>query len=115
MTLKTDYFDGASGLQTKLNDAFDAGMSFVVDNEETLTEELQLASAAGKTSFTISITTTYQTTYLRLAGLLSKAYLAGITAQLASEDIYSFECVPKLNTATTDVVKIDFVFTFQVA
>ena len=41
MSLKTDYFDGATGLQAKCNDAFDAGVTWVTtDNLSAISTAL---------------------------------------------------------------------------
>lgn len=117
MSLKTDYFDGATGLQAKCNDAFDAGVTFVtVDNLAAISAALISAAAQGNTKFTTTLITTYNPTILRGNkgnNLILKAYLAGIQQGLANQDIYNYECTPILNVADTVETKIDLNFTFQ--
>ena len=116
MSLRTDYFDGATGLHQKCNDAFDAGGAFVTANSAAISTSLKDNAAAGKTKFTLSITTAFSSVILRGnagANLITKAYLAGIQSQLAVEDIYSYEVVPTLNILDTVITKIDFNFNFQ--
>lgn len=117
MSLKTDYFDGATGLQAKCNDAFDAGVTFVTTtNLATISAALIDAAAAGKTKFTVTIITSYNPSILRGnkgENLILKAYLAGIQQGLANQDIYAYECSPALNVADTVDTKIDLNFNFQ--
>lgn len=117
MSLKTDYFDGATGLQAKCNDAFDAGVTFVtVDNLSAISAALIAAAAAGNTAFTSTFQTTYNPATLRGNkgnNLILKAYLAGIQSGLADQEIYSYECTPALNVADSVDTKIDLKFTFQ--
>ena len=112
MTLKQSYYDGLTGLQQQLNDAFDAGVTFVADNNAVITSALTSAAALGNTTFTLSILTSYKTAALRLNGLLLKSYLAGITDGLAAEDVYSFECTPTLNTTSATDTAINLNFNF---
>lgn len=112
MTLKTDYFDGATGLHTQMNDVFDAGVAFVTANLASLTTELQSAAAKGVTTFTVNITTTDEPANLRLNGLYLQTYLNGIAHELANQDIYGDEVSLSLNTSQTTETSIDFNFTF---
>lgn len=117
MSLKTDYFTGATGLQAKCNDAFDAGVNFVVtDNLATISAALINAAAAGNTKFITTLMTTYQPSILRGNkgnNLILKSYLAGIQQGLANQDIYTFECTPTLNVSDSVDTKIDMNFNFQ--
>ena len=117
MSLKTDFFDGATGLQTKCNDAFDAGVLFVtVGNLTAISSAMVAAAAAGNTKFTVSLITTYNTTAMRGNkgnNLILKAYLAGIQQGLANQDVYTYECTPAINIADTTDTKIDLNFNFQ--
>lgn len=117
MSLKTDYFDGATGLQAKCNDAFDAGVTFVtVDNLSAISTALINAAAAGSTKFTVSLSTSYNPSTLRGNkgnNLILKAYLAGIQKGLADQEVYSYECTPALNVADSVDTKIDLNFNFQ--
>lgn len=115
MSLKTDYYDGATGLQQKMNDAFDAGVQFVVDNTATLSALLIAQAAQGQTTFNTSITASLNGTWLRAnngANLLTKAYFAGIQKGLADSDIYSYECSITLDVTDSIVTKVKFNFTF---
>jgi hypothetical protein len=116
MSLRTDYFDGATGLHQKSNDAFDAGGAFVTTNATAISTSLKDNAAAGKTKFTLSLTTSFSSEILRGnngTNLITKAYLAGIQQQIAIEDIYSYEVTPALNIADSGTTKIDLNFNFQ--
>ncbi len=118
MSLKTDYFDGATGLQAKLNDAFDAGVTYVTTNLSTLSAALIDAAAQGKTKFTVTTTGTGSLNggYLRANkgdNLLLKAFFSGIQNGLAAQDIYNYECSLVLNVTDTVDTKVDFNFNFQ--
>lgn len=117
MSLKTDYFDGATGLQAKCNDAFAAGVTFVtVDNLAAISAALIAAAAAGSTKFTTTLQTTYNPSTLRANkgnNLILKAYLAGIQQGLADQEIYNYECLAALNVSDSIDTKIDLNFTFQ--
>ena len=115
MSLKTDFYDGATGLQTKLNDAFDAGSAFVGTNTATLSTALIDNAAKGQTKFTVNIVTGFNPSYLRANNgdnLLTKAYFAGIQSGLATQDIYNYECSLVLNTKQSDLLSVDFNFNF---
>jgi len=117
MSLKTDFFDGATGLQSKCNDAFDAGVTFVtVTNLSVISTALINAAAAGNTKFTTTIITSYNPSTLRGNkgdNLILKAYLAGIEQGLANQDIYNYECTPSLNVSDSITTSIDLNFNFQ--
>jgi hypothetical protein len=117
MSLKTDYFDGATGLQSKCNDAFDAGVTFVAtDNLAAISTALINAAANGTTKFTVTLATTYNPGILRGNkgnNLILKAYLAGIQKGLADQEVYNYECTPALNVADSVDTKIDLNFNFQ--
>lgn len=116
MSLKTDYFDGATGLQAKTNDAFAAGVTWVtVDNLSAISQALINAAAAGNTKFTTTILTSYNPAILRGNkgnNLILKAYLAGIQQGLADQEIYTYECTPTLNVSDSVDTKIDLNFNF---
>lgn len=117
MSLKTDYFDGATGLQAKCNDAFNAGVTFVtIDNLSTISNALRNAAAYGNTKFTVTIMTSFNGAILRNNkgnNLILKAYLAGIQQGLADQEIYAYECTPLLNIVDAVDTKIDLNFNFQ--
>jgi len=117
MSLKTDFFDGATGLQTKCNDAFDAGVTFVtVTNLAAISAALIAAAAAGNTKFTTTLLTTYNPSTLRGNkgnNLILKAYLAGVQEGLANQDTYNYECAPALNVTDSVNTSIDLNFNFQ--
>lgn len=116
MTLKSDYYDGLTGLNQQMNDAFDAGAAYVVTNTATLAAALITAASEGKTAFTVTLVTSYKPVPMRANNgdnLLKKAYFAGITQGLANSDVYSYECTPGLNVSDSLTLKIDFVFNFQ--
>ena len=117
MSLKTDYFDGATGLQAKCNDAFDAGVTFVtVDNLSAISAALISAAAAGNTKFVTTLLSSYNPAILRGNkgnNLILKAYLAGIQQGLANQEVYNYECIPTLNVSDSINTSIDLNFTFQ--
>jgi len=118
MSLKTDYYDGATGLTTKMEDAFDAGSTFVTTNLLTLSNALKASAAQGLTKFVVSITTSDNPAYLRGNSgnnLYLKSYLAGVQFGLGGQNVYNYECVLTLNTSDTVDTKIDFNFNFQTA
>jgi hypothetical protein len=115
MSFKTDYFDGLTGLHQKQQDAFDAGVSFITTNSSAISSALLTNAASGITKFTVTIATTYVPSILRGNNgdnLITKSYLAGIKKGLSDQDIYEFECLPKLNMSTSDT-KIELNFNFQ--
>ena len=112
MTLKTDFFDGATGIHTQMNDVFDSGVAFVTANLATLTSEMTSQASKGVTTFTLSIVTTDEPVNLRLNGLYLQHYTAGIISQMAAEDIYSHEVAVSLNIGDISTTSMDFNFTF---
>ena len=115
MTLRSDYFDGASGLNQQFADAFTAGSTFVTTNLATLSAGLITAASNGQTTFTVTMVTGYKNAALRLSGLIMKSYLAGISDALMTQGVYPFECTPALNVSSNTETSIDFKFTFQTA
>ena len=117
MSLKTDYFDGATGLQTQCNNAFTGGVTFVtVTNLSAISAALISNAAAGNTKFTVTLLTSYSPSILRGNkgnNLILKAFLAGVEAGLANQEIYNYECVPALNVSDSIDTSIDLNFTFQ--
>ena len=116
MSLKTDFFDGATGIQAKQNDAFTAGVDWVeTSNLAAISAALISAAAAGTTKFTVTIVSGYNPTILRGNkgnNLILKAYLAGIQQGLANQEIYNYECTPALNVSDSVENKIDLNFNF---
>lgn len=120
MSLRDQYFAGATGLTQKLKDAHDAGVALVgtgtgIGQWDAITAGLQGGAAAGLKKFTVTIPTTYLPAALRGNkgdNLILKAYLSGITEQLSNQLIYDFECTPTLNTSDTVNTSIDLNFTF---
>lgn len=120
MSLRTDYFDGATGIQQKMQAAFDEGVTYVTSNMSTLSAGLISNAAQGKTSFTINTAGTgaLNATYLRANNgdnLLLKSFLAGIKNGLAAQDIFEYECTPALNVSVATSTSVDFNFDFQTA
>lgn len=119
MSLKTDFYDGATGLNQQCNAAFDAGVVFVTTtNLAAISAALVDAASKGKTKFTVSLTTSYQTAILRDNSgnnLITKSYLAGVQSGLADQDIYNFEASSVLNMSDNTLTKIDITFNFQTA
>lgn len=115
MTLRQDYYSGSSGIEQAISAAFTAGSTFVTTNLSLLSTALQTAASQGKTSFVVTLATSYQPTVLRLEGLILEAYMAGIQQALTGQSIYDFECDLSLNTSDLNTTSIDFEFHFQIA
>lgn len=118
MSLKTDYFDGATGLQTQMDNAFAAGAAFVVTNMATLSAALIANAGQGLTKFTVSVVTNDSPVKLRGNvgnNLFLKSYLAGVVDGLAAQQIYDYECSLELNVSDTVTTYIDFNFHFNAA
>jgi hypothetical protein len=117
MSLKTDFLDGSTGLNTKMNDAFTEGGAFVTASASTLSTALKSNAAQGLTAFTVNVlySGTLNTTYLRSNNgnnLLLKSFLAGIVDGMAAQQVYSYECTPALNVSQSSVTSVDFNFSF---
>lgn len=117
MSLKTDFYDGSTGLLTQCDLAFAAGSSFVtVTNLTAISNDLKAKAALGLTSFTLTYPTSYNPLALRGNkgnNLILKAYLAGIQDGLAAQNIYDYEVSPTLNVSDTVTTSIDLNFNFQ--
>jgi hypothetical protein len=139
MSLKTDFFDGSTGLLTQCDDAFAAGQAFVTTNLTGISTDLKTNAASGFTNFTLNYPATLGATLLRGANghnaaskcpphnghnggtggrhsqpnnQILKAYLAGIQDGMALQNIYNYECAPQLNVTDSIDTTIDLVFTF---
>lgn len=114
MSLKTDYFDGATGLLTKIDDSFDLGVAWVTTNLTSISTSLKAYAAKGTETFTLSIATTDNLTNMmsnNADNKVAQGYLAGIQKGLADQDLYFFEVVPTLSGDTsTAYVKLNFTF-----
>lgn len=118
MSLKTDFFDGATGLQSKLNAAFDSGSSYVTDNLATLSDALVAAAAQGQTKFTVKINGVGGVNAAALranngSNLLLKSFFAGVAAGLATQDVYNYECSLELDISDSVNTSVKFNFNFQ--
>lgn len=117
MSLKTDFYDGLTGLHQKEQDAFDAGVTFItVSHLATISDALIANAASGMTQFTVTLVTTYNTSALRGnsgKNLILKSYLAGIKKGLSDQGVFDYECAPALNISSPVDTKIDLNFTFQ--
>ena len=112
MSLKTDFYDGATGLHTQMNGVFDDGKAFVTANLGALQTAMTANAAQGVTTFTVTILTSQDPTSLRLEGLYLTHYLEGASYELATEDVYGHEVALTLNTSDQTDTSIDFNFTF---
>lgn len=112
MSLKTDYFDGANGFNTKMNDAFVAGQGFVTTNLAALTTALQENAAKGLKTFTVNLITTFEPANLRIGGIHQESYFAGVTHELGTQEIYDYEIDLALNTSDQTTTSVDFNFKF---
>ena len=102
MTLKTDYLDGATGLTEKMVAVFNAGVLFVsTTNNAAIKADLLTAASSGKSSFTSTHQTSFETVNLRLEGTHMNTYFAGIIKGFADEGIYSYEVAPSLDSSDT--------------
>lgn len=102
MTLKTDYLDGATGLTEKMAAVFAAGVLFVsTTNIVAIRADLLAAASSGKSSFTSTHPTSFETVNLRLEGTHMETYFAGILKGFADEGIYSYEVSPSLDASDT--------------
>lgn len=120
MSLKTDFYDGATGLNQQMDAAFAAGGAYVTANLSTLSTALKSMAAQGLTKLTVTVTGTgtLNAGYLRANNgnnLLLKSFFAGITDGLAAQSIYSYECSLSLNVAEIINTNVDFIFNFQTA
>src|ERR1035437_6099227 len=102
MSLKTDFYDGSTGLNQQMDAAFAAGGTYVTTNLTALSAALKSNAAQGLTSFTVNMlgAGSLNAGYLRANNgnnLLLKSFMAGIVDGLAAQSIYSYECVPSLN------------------
>ena len=114
MTFRQDYYENSTGLNAQLIDAFTNGQTLVTTNATVISSALQTAASQGNTTFTVNLVTIFKPTALRLRGLLMDAYLAGVTQQLGTNNIFGFECIPALNTLDSMTLSVDLNFTFQV-
>ena len=115
MSLKTDYYDGSTGLILQMDAAFAAGAAFVATNLTQLSNSLKASAAAGITVFTVTITTSDNPAYLRGNNgnnLYNLSYQAGIVDALAGQGVYSYEVSVALNTKDNINTAIDFNFDF---
>ena len=110
MSLKSDYYDGVTGLLQQCDTAFVSGQSFITSNLTAISDDLKSQASQGITKFTLTYTTTYNPSILRgnkANNLILKSYLAGIQDGLASQAIYDFEVTPSLNVADSVITGID--------
>jgi hypothetical protein len=118
MSLKTDYFDGLTGLHQKMTDAFTAGGTYVTANLTTLSTALKDSAAQGKVSFSVTITGTgsLNSAHLRANkgdNLLLKSFFAGIRDGLSAQAIYDYECTLELDISDSVNTNVKFNFNFQ--
>jgi len=117
MSLKTDFFDGSTGLNQQMDLAYAAGLAYVTANAATLSTALKTNAAQGLTKFTVIVTGTGTMSAAYLRGnsgnnLLLKSFFAGITTQLATQAVYSHECTLALNVADSVNTNVNFNFNF---
>jgi len=110
MSLRTDY---TGALDTKLQEAHDAGVTFIATtNLVFIGTEIANAAASGLKDFTISLTPTFQPTDLRLEGNLWSAYQSGVLGALAVEGIMNNEVGASLDTTDALTLLMDLTFSF---
>ncbi len=120
MSLRDQYLEGSTGLETQLKNAHDAGVALVGTQSgegqwDAITAGLQANAALGLTTFTVTIPTTYLPANLRGNkgnNLIWLSYKSGIQQGLSQQLIYTNECNPTLNTADTVNTSVDLNFTF---
>lgn len=112
MTLKTDYFDGATGLNEQMQDVFDEGVAYAVANVAVLSTELIDAASKGLVTFTSTLGVTFEPQSLRLKGLHQATFFNGIYKGLSDEGIFQNEVTLVLNESDQIDLKIDFNFSF---
>ena len=118
MSLKTDYFDGLTGLHQKMADTFTAGQTYVTGNLATLSTALKDSAAQGKVSFSVTITGTgtVNSAHLRAnkgENLLLKSFFSGVRDGLASQAIYDYECTLELDISDSVNTNVKFNFNFH--
>lgn len=117
MSLRDSYFDGPTGLNAKMDDAFAAGQAYVVANNTALATAMTGAAAQGQLQFSAIITGTgsMNAGYLRANNgnnLLLKSFFAGIVDGLAAEEIYSYQVSLKLDVSDSVNTNVIFCFNF---
>ncbi len=112
MSLKTDYYDGPDGFNTKMLDVFDAGVAFVTAQTAVLTAALESAASKGQKTFTVNIETSFEPANLRLEGIHMNTYFAGILNEMGTQDIYNYEVALSLDSSDATTTAVDFNFTF---
>jgi len=120
MSLKSDFYDGSTGLNQQMEAAFAAGGTYVTTNLTTLSNALKSNAAAGITKFTVTIlgTAPINGALLRANNsnnLLCKSFFAGIVDGLAAQSIFNYECSIVLNVSDSVNTNVDFNFNFQTA
>lgn len=112
MSLKTDYYDGATGLNTKVNDSFDLGVAWVTTNLTTISTNLKAQAAKGMATFSMSIATSDNLANMmdnNADNKIAYGYLAGVQKGLADQDLYFFEVVPVVSGTTASAyVQLNF-------
>lgn len=112
MSLKTDYFDGSTGLITKVNDSFDLGVAWVTTNLSSISSSLKTYAAKGVGTFTVSISTSDNLSNMmsnNADNMIAKGYLAGVQYGLAAQDLYYFDVVPSLEGSVSSAnVQLNF-------
>ena len=120
MSLKDAYYQGATGLAAKLQDAHDAGVDLVGTQTgegqyDTIVAGLETNAAKGLKKFTVTVPVTFNPSSLRSNNgdnLVLKAFLSGVSEALSAQSVYDYECTPALNTSDTVNTSIDLNFTF---
>lgn len=112
MSLKTDYFDGSTGLLTKIDDSFDLGVAWVATNLSDISDDLKVQAAMGIGTFTLTYATSDNLTNMMSNNAENKiayGYLAGVQYALAGQSLYYFDVVPTLTgTISSAYVQLNF-------
>jgi hypothetical protein len=110
-TLKDEYLEGTTGLSDKMAAVFVAGETFVsTTNRAAILADLKAAASSGKSSFTSTHLTSFETANLRLKGTHMDTYFAGIVKAFADENIYSYEVTPTLDDSDTSETSVILTF-----
>ena len=112
MSLKQDFYDGSTGFNQWMQDIFDAGESWIINLNTTLSADLKSEAAKGNKTFNLRYIVSFETENLRLEGTHLYTFFAGIQSALANEGIYEYECSPTLDTSDQLETYIILNFTF---
>lgn len=117
MSLRDSYFNGPTGLQQQMDDAFAAGQAYVSSNLSVLQTGLESNAAQGKLQFKIVVTGTGTGNAVYLRGsngrnLYLRSFFAGIIEAMSGEEIYDYQVKLQLDISTGASTNVIFLFNF---